>query len=57
MKTISATVVYPVYVQVEVPDDSTEEWIEEAVLLQADDYMQSSFSIKPVIQECEALGI
>ena len=57
MKTVTATVVYPVQVTVEVADDATVEQIEAAVLDKAEDYMQGSFSIEPAIHECSEPGI
>ena len=51
MKTIIATVLYPVYIQMEVPEDISEECVREKILDEADSIFETS-TIEPIIQEC-----
>ena len=51
MKTVTATVNYPAYIKVEVPDDISEDDLREKILSLADDQLING-PIKPVIHEC-----
>jgi hypothetical protein len=49
--TITATVNFPCYVQVEIDENATEDEKREAILNQADHILETS-SIDPIIHEC-----
>ena len=52
MKKIYANVLYPIYgVEVEMPDDATDEETKEAILIHAD-YLLEGTGVKPIIQNC-----
>ena len=51
MKTVTATVIYPVYVSVEVDELENEDDIQERIVNKADKDFEVS-TIKPIIHEC-----